>query len=147
MEQPTVSKIATEALKPVSSIIDAMLSAKLKRIRTWAEKRELDSRLASRVVDTLLDTYLKRLLRRISGITTIVFPQQVLPLTAIYEALTLSEKFSGERSEPSQFSMAILDSGHNCVIVDSDGEARRVAASESSCKHRETLRVYALRSA
>ena len=121
MEQLTVSKIATEALKPVSTIIDALLSAKLKRIRTWAEKKELDSRLGSRVVDTLLDTYLKRLLRRISGITTIVFPQQVLPLTAIYEPLTLSEKFSDERQEPSRFSVAALDNGRSCVIVDSAG--------------------------
>lgn len=121
MEPTTVSKIATEALKPFSGVIDALLSAKLKRIRIWAERRELDSRLTSRVVDTLLNTYLKRLLRRISGITTSVFPQQVLPLSAIYEPLTLSENFSGERLEPSEFSVALLDSGRSSVIVDSAG--------------------------
>jgi predicted kinase len=121
MEQPTVSKLATEALKPFSGLIDALLSAKLKRIRTWAERRELDSRLASRVVDTLLNTYLKRLLRRISGVTTIAFPQQLLPLTAIYEPLTLNEEFSGDQSDSFEFSIAVLDSGRNCVIVDSAG--------------------------
>ncbi len=121
MEQPTASKLATEALKPFSGLIDALLSAKLKRIRTWAERRELDSRLTSRVVDSLLNTYLKRLLRRVSGITTIAFPQQILALTAIYEPLTLNEELRGERSRPFEFSIAVLDRGRSCVIVDSAG--------------------------
>ena len=41
MSEAGLTKIATEALKPVSTFIDALLGPKLQRIRNWAEKQEL----------------------------------------------------------------------------------------------------------
>jgi hypothetical protein len=128
MEEATIAKIAAEALKPVSSIIDAVLSPKLQRVRNWAEKRELNSRLGSVVVDVILDQYLRRLLRRICGITTIVFPQQVLPLTSIYEPLILKERYGEGGPRKSPFDVQTLEAGHNYLIVDSAGMGKSTFA-------------------
>ncbi len=128
MEEATIAKIATEALKPVSSIIDALLSSKLQRIRNWAEKRELNNRLGSTVISVLLDQYLHRLLRRICGVTTIVFPQQVLPLTSIYEPLSLNKRYGTVASQKSDFDVKALKAGHNYLIVDSAGMGKSTFA-------------------
>lgn len=129
MQEATISKIATEALKPVSSVIDALLGPKLERIRNWSEKQELSSKLASGHVDVLLDRYLRRLLRRICGVTTIVFPQQILPLTSIYEPLTLEPRYKRNASqEQSSFNVRTLEEGHNYFIVDSAGMGKSTFA-------------------
>jgi hypothetical protein len=126
MSEATLAKIATEALKPVSSFIDALLGPKLQRIRNWAEKQDLDSRLTSGVIDVLLEAYMRRLLRRICGITTIVFPQQSLPLTSIYEPLTLKERY--KQDEENAFSLADLEKSLNFFVVDSAGMGKSTFA-------------------
>jgi hypothetical protein len=132
MPEPILSKLVTEAMKPVSSFIDAALGPKLERIRTKAKKRELKDRLGDQVVNELLEQYFKRLLRRVSGITTIVFPQQQLPLTSIYEPMKL-------KRAPDPFSVAVPDkivtlngqdlkSGENYLIIDSAGMGKSTFA-------------------
>jgi len=128
MEEATIAKIATEALKPVSSIIDTLLGPKLKRMKAWAEKRDLNNRLGSTIMDVLLDQYLRRLLRRICGITTIVFPQQVLPLTEIYEPLYLEERYKSTSSKKSAFHVSMLEKGRNFLIVDLAGMGKSTFA-------------------
>jgi len=128
MKEAIITKIATEALKPVSSVIDALLSAKLQRIRDWAEKQDLSSRLGSTVIDVLLDEYLRRLLRRICGITTIVFPQQTLPLTSIYEPLSLNELYSTGNPKQSPSNIKTLKEGGNYFVVDSAGMGKSTFA-------------------
>ena len=130
MQEATITKIAAEALKPVSSFIDALLGPKVQRVRTWAEKRDLDSKLGSGTIDVLLDQYLRRLLRRICGITTIVFPQQVLPLTSIYEPLTLQHRWATDEASPTPppFNIRTLAKGHNYFIVDSAGMGKSTFA-------------------
>jgi hypothetical protein len=129
MEEATIAKIASEALKPVSSVIDALLGPKLQRIRNWAEKRELQNRLGSRLIDVLLDEYLRRLLRRICGITTIVFLEQILPLTSIYEPLLVIERYGArEGGLPSALNVNTLKIGHSYLIVDSAGMGKSTLA-------------------
>ncbi|HEL4773351.1 TPA: hypothetical protein UN076_004248, partial [Stenotrophomonas maltophilia] len=81
--------VAKEALKPASGFIDALLAPKLDRVRKWAQTRELDSRVdATRLADAS-EKYLKRLLKRISSISSLVFPQRSVPLPEVYEPLSL----------------------------------------------------------
>ena len=91
MEESTLVRIATEALKPISSFIDALLEPTLMRMRRRAKKRELINRLEAPETNEVLDQYFKRLLRRVSGITTIVFPERAVPLPSIYEPQYLQE--------------------------------------------------------
>lgn len=129
MSEAALTKIATEALKPFSGVIDALLGPKIQRIKNWAERQDLDSRLGSGVIDVLLDQYMRRLLRRICGITTIVFPQHVLPLTSIYEPLTLRERYrQSEAEEPAPFGVGELEKGLNYFIVDSAGMGKSTFA-------------------
>src|SRR5215213_10409407 len=124
-EAATIAKIASEALKPVSKTIDALLGPKLQRIKNWSEQRDRSSKLGSGVIDVLLDQYLRRLLRRICGITTIVFPQQVIPLTSIYEPLYLSERYGAGAA---LFDVHALKPGENYLIVDSAGMGKSTFA-------------------
>lgn len=128
MTEITVGKIASEALKPVSGVIDALLGARVQRLKKWSEKQELSSRLGSGVIDVLLDDYLRRLLRRICGITTIVFPQKPLSITSIYEPLSLSEKYVPGGSQEANFNLQTLKAGHNYLIVDSAGMGKSTFA-------------------
>jgi hypothetical protein len=128
MTEITVGKIASEALKPVSGVIDALLGARVQRLKKWSEKQELSSRLGSGVIDVLLDDYLRRLLRRICGITTIVFPQKPLSITNIYEPLSLSEKYAPEGTPKANFNIQTLKAGHNYLIVDSAGMGKSTFA-------------------
>lgn len=84
--------IATEALKPFSEFINALLAPKVKRIKNWAIKSDAQDKLKDLQFYELMECYLKNLLHRVSGVTTLAFPLVVLPLTTIYEPLTLCEK-------------------------------------------------------
>ena len=125
MEEMFLGTLAAEALKPVSSIIDAALRPKLDRMRINAKRRELKERLEDKIVNEHLEQYFKRLLRRVSGITTIVFPQQQLPLISIYEPMKLEQVyFNGfmvGAGDGVSLNAGDLKSGENYIIVDSAG--------------------------
>jgi hypothetical protein len=77
MEMPAaeIAKIATEAIKPFSDILDALLGPKLKRIRNWVEEQDVKNHLGKPVINDLIEQYIRRLVRRISFIRTILtFP-------------------------------------------------------------------------
>lgn len=129
MSDTMLTKIASEALKPMSSVIDALLGPKLQRIRNWSEKQDLSSRLGSGKIDVQLDQYIRQLLRRICGVTTIVFPQRSLPLTSIYEPLVLRERATKRGSkETTPFSVGELEGGLNYFVVDSAGMGKSTFA-------------------
>lgn len=87
--EATALSIAKEVLKPSSGIIDALLTPKIKRLREWAAGRDLRARIDQDKLEDAFLAYMRRLLSRVSGVTTLVFPQQVLALPAIYESLKL----------------------------------------------------------
>jgi NACHT domain-containing protein len=133
MEGKIIETLATEALKPVSSFIDALLQPKLQRIRINAKKRELKDRLGDKIVNELLEQYFKRLLRRVSGITTIVFPQQQLALSSIYEPMRLNQMIAEDfklRGTEKTVSLSVTDlkAGENYLIVDSAGMGKSTFA-------------------
>lgn len=84
--------VAKEALKPTSGVVDALLAPKLKRLRNWASDSDLRTRIDNKRLEEAFATYMRRLLRKVSGVPTLIFPQQVLTLPAIYEPLALEER-------------------------------------------------------
>lgn len=128
MTDSTIKQIATEALKPMSGVIDALLGPRIQRFRNWSKKQELNDRVRSPIIDQLFESYLRKLLRRISGITTIVFPQQTLPLTTIYEPLILHERFDDRPNAKSNFGIKSLGKGKNFLIIDSAGMGKSTFA-------------------
>jgi hypothetical protein len=146
MQEHMLKTLATEALKPVSSIVDALLGPKIESIRKSAKKRELRARLQDKTVNDLLENYFRRLLRRVSEIKTLVFPEQMLPLTTIYEPLLLAKTISQPsvdaaiRNESSNksvvdFTAQALEPGVNYLIVDAAGMGKSTFS-----KHLEPIR-------
>jgi hypothetical protein len=134
MEEATIVKISEEALKPVSGLINAILEPRLSRIRIWAERKEIQERLSSKMIDSILDEYFKKLLKKVSSITTIVFPQQMILLPNIYEPLILKNETVKNaidiNSEEKEF---IFDTkkvkeGSNYLIIDSAGMGKSTFA-------------------
>jgi hypothetical protein len=126
MQEKILSTLATEALKPASSAIDALLGAKLERIRISAKKRELRDRLQDSRINDLLEDYFRRLLARVSEIKTLVFPEQVIPITSIYEPLRLTPATGKDfhvktRSANVNLSAKDLKPNQNYLIIDSAG--------------------------
>lgn len=132
MQEHMLKTLATEALKPASSIVDALLGPKIENIRKFAKKRDLLTKLEDKTVNDLLENYFKHLLRRVSEIKTLVFPEQVLPLTSIYEPLQLTNavtKFNANRIDEEElddnsvikFTAEAVELGKNYLIVDSAG--------------------------
>jgi hypothetical protein len=125
--------VASEALKPVSGVINALIGPKLERMKVQAKKRELKERLQDKVIQDLLEQYFKRLLQRVSGIKTIVFPEQILPLTSIYEPLRLkmtpAKNFKlGNDQKIITLGATDLEPGQNYLIVDSAGMGKSTFA-------------------
>jgi hypothetical protein len=126
MQEKFLSTLVNEALKPASSFIDALLGPKLERVRNTAKKQELKERLQDPKINDLLEDYLRRLLVRVSEIKTLVFPEQVIPLTSIYEPLSLA-MMAGKnfRSKPSVENIKLaakdLKPKQNYFIIDSAG--------------------------
>src|SRR5688500_25070 len=96
---PIMTQVATEALKPVSGIIDALIGPRVARLKSWSQKKDLASRANSQAINNLFDRYLRQLIRKISSITTIIFPQKPIYITQIYEPLTLVEGIIDFESE------------------------------------------------
>lgn len=109
--------IAREALKPASSVIDSLLAPKLARLRRWAAERDLKNRIDGYQLETAFSSYMRRLFRRVSGINTLVFPQQVLPLPDLYEPLALMER----HTRKSVAQAALTRKNARICIVDSAG--------------------------
>lgn len=133
MKEKVLESLAAEALKPVSSVIDAALAPKIQRIRVNAKKRELKDRLGEKTINDLLEGYFKRLLRRVSGITTLAFPQQQLSLISIYEPLKLKKsRMQGFESyghvEIISLNAKQLEEGENYLIIDSAGMGKSTFA-------------------
>ncbi|HXF91028.1 MAG TPA: NACHT domain-containing protein [Candidatus Nitrosotenuis sp.] len=126
MQEKILSSLVNEALKPASNVVDALLGPKIERIRTNARKKELKDRLQDSVINELLENYFQKLHDRVSEIKTLVFPEQVLPLTDIYEPLSLT-KMTGNNfqlkssSEKIVFGAKDLKSNQNYLIIDSAG--------------------------
>jgi len=137
MEEKMMASLVAEALKPASSIVDALLRPRLERMRKEARRQELRYRLQDSRINFLLYDYLKRLLARVSAVKTLVFPEQTIPLTSIYEPLRLKTMAGknfrlGDPGRDPVRSIKLgakdLKPGHNYLIVDSVGMGKSTFA-------------------
>ncbi|AXA90187.1 NACHT domain-containing NTPase [Massilia sp. YMA4] len=84
------TKMAVDVLKPASGFIDALLAPKIAKVRKWATEKDLESYFEG--VDKLtllLERYVERVINRASWISTLVFPQEKVPLGRLYEPVVL----------------------------------------------------------
>lgn len=116
--------LAAEAAKPASKAIDALIAPKINRLKRWAADRDLEGRLTEESLAKVFDPYLRRLLKRVAGVNTIVFPQQVLPLQDIYEPLHLKARYGNAAVKES----ALRAPGARTYLVDGGGMGKSTFA-------------------
>jgi hypothetical protein len=132
--------LAKEALKPTSSAIDALVAPKILRLAEWARERDLWDRLEGDRLERLFDGYLRQTYRRASGVLSLVFPQQVLPLPAIYEPLCLVDMHERSVSEDD-----IRVDGARSLIIDSAGMGKTTFVKHlilSELESRESIPIF-----
>jgi hypothetical protein len=113
----SLGTIAKEALKPASSLIDALVSPMVARLQEWSSERNLHRRMDSSRLERAFEHYMRQIYRRAAGTTTMVFPQRVLPLPAIYEPLKLIDHLRRERVAESE----LEQDGFRAYIIDHAG--------------------------
>jgi hypothetical protein len=113
----SLSTIAKEALKPASSLIDALITPAVARLQEWSSERNLNRRMDSARLERAFEYYLRQIYRRASGTTTMVFPQRVLPLPAVYEPLKLIDRLKNTRVVESE----LEQDGFRAYIIDDAG--------------------------
>lgn len=85
------SKIAKDMLKPASGLVDALLSAKIEKLKAWAHRKELLKNMKEDKLQVILEKYILRVLKRSSELSTIVFPQSKILLETVYEPIHLGK--------------------------------------------------------
>lgn len=128
--------LAKEALKPTSSVVDALLAPKLAQLKRWALDKNLRSRVKGALLEDVSEKYLRRLLRRVSGITSLVFQQQAVPLPQVYEPLLLEDvskrtAYRIDRRRPASKPvhwMSLTRPGTRSFIVDGAGMGKSTFA-------------------
>lgn len=89
------ANIAKKMLKPATGFVEAILDPKIEKVRKWSENRELKKFLNNNEkLFELLENYIERMIRRASFISTIVFPQQKIPLQKVYVPIYTIERNS-----------------------------------------------------
>ncbi|QYG06071.1 NACHT domain-containing NTPase [Janthinobacterium sp. PAMC25594] len=99
------SKLAVKAVgeiaKPLGSIFDALLGHKIEGLKKWAIDKDLEKYAADENISSLLKLYVERTLKKVSRLSTIVFPQERIELKKVYEnivAYELSSSGDGVKS-------------------------------------------------
>jgi len=115
-------KIALEAIKPAGGLIGALLEQKIKKVRAWSEKKELESKLNPDTFAKLMENYLINLAYKVNEITSIAFPQIKLPINEAYEPLSLyATTPDRNKRENIPFKSIINASNSNLLLIDSAG--------------------------
>jgi predicted NACHT family NTPase len=130
------SKIAKDMLKPASGLVDALLSAKIEKLRTWAHKKELLKNMKEDKLQIILEKYILRVLKRSSELSTIVFPQRKILLETVYEPIHLGK---GEddwifESDSTNYSIDPNSKEKSYLIVDKAGMGKSTYSKNLSLK-------------
>ena len=84
-----LNTLVTESLKPVSAFVDAIIGPSVRRLKVWSERRDLEVRTISEPTAQVFEDYLRRIMKKVSGITTVLAPAQSFPINEIYEPIFL----------------------------------------------------------
>ncbi|MEN8619546.1 NACHT domain-containing protein [Shewanella baltica] len=117
------SNIALEAIKPTASLIQALLSPKIEKVKSWADEQELKGQLDPDKLSKTMDEYLKKLALRVSEITSIAFPLLKLNIFEAYEPLVLAKIHHSNLFDENIVELPSLIVGDvkPCLIIDSAG--------------------------
>lgn len=120
--------IVTESLKSVSSpLIDAWLGPKIRQWKATSERRDLEQRRLSEATAQVFDDYVRRVMKKVSGVTTVLAPERSFRITDIYEPMaikrvpsksTYSSNIYEDQENNDNFQIL---SETNCLIIDSAG--------------------------
>ena len=130
MSDPGTIKAASSiASAPAKGIIDALLGPTLERIRGWAKEKDVARQTTERNLQSVFSKYLARSLDYFSHIQSITFPQKNIPLSIIYEPLTLNlQATSAKKSQPFSENRDIIETKNNITIVDGAGMGKSTYA-------------------
>ena len=118
MTTSILTKVATDGLaKQGSVLLDALFAPKIERLKKWSRDRDILSQFTEEKAQKMFESYLRRLLRRVSGIQTLVFPQQTLSLPLVYEPLRLRERYVHRSFRESD----LRSDGSRVYIIDGAG--------------------------
>lgn len=118
--------MALNAAKPATGLISALLEPKIQKIKEWNKEKALKKYLEEPNLMGLIETYLERILQKSLEISTIVCPQNKIPLRDIFEPihLTYSQNGFNESVSQKEHDKAIIDykaAGKSYSIIDEAG--------------------------
>jgi len=119
MEDELVKMIS----KPAASVIDAVLSAKIERIRAWSKEKDLNGQLDPDKLSRVFNDYLVRTANKVAYVTSIAFPQSKLSLSDVYEPLLLcvGNDYFDDASDEIILNDSSVECGLNFLIIDHAG--------------------------
>lgn len=113
--------ISTSGKKIAGNFISTVLSNKAEQIKNWITEFEI-KRLSSNdlKIESILENYVARIIKRCTEVSTLVCPQEKIPLEAIYEPITL-EKISDITNTDAAIEIDLENIGKSYIIVDDAG--------------------------
>lgn len=77
----------SSASKPAAGFIEILLAPKKEKFKSWVERREVEARLSSEDFSLILSRYIEKTVEKVSRLSTLVFPQQKIHISDIYEPI------------------------------------------------------------
>ncbi|EMK6695233.1 NACHT domain-containing protein, partial [Vibrio cholerae] len=115
------TRLALEAFKPATGIINAILAPKIDKVKEWAEERDLKGKLEPSSLSKTFESYLTKLSKRVSEITSITFPLQKLNISEAYEPLYLELIRDAIKCERHTVEDLLHSNRNAALIIDSAG--------------------------
>lgn len=113
-----LGKLATEG---GTSVLQALAGPKLKRLSEWAAEKDLQNRVLNQRWYGGFWDYLESVRRRVSTLRTVVFPTRDVPITDLYEPVTLEIKRHATRPDLLRAVTAMDLQGRHLLIRDRAG--------------------------
>lgn len=112
-----------EALKPVSGIVDALIGPKIDRLKKWSKNKDIEAQIESDKLRKLLTEHTKRTIKKVSELSTIVFPQQKINIKDVYTPLKLRaiDNYYSQRNINSSAKINPYAEGKSYLIIDNAG--------------------------
>lgn len=129
---PTSAKIVA---KFAGKLLSTVLTAKAAQIKEWIENKEINSIVTNNErSESALKGYTKRLLNRCTTVSTLVFPQERIPLESIYEPLTLKNERHMHTNQGKKIDIDYINDEQTYVIVDDAGMGKSTFSKNLAIK-------------
>lgn len=82
--------IISAAVKPALGFVDVLLNPKKEKLKNWIAKKEVNSKIKSDILSLMMSEFLDKSVAKVSRLSTLVFPQQKIHISDIYEPIAFS---------------------------------------------------------